>query len=114
VETPLGDAAHQRHRTTLEGRMDRPAGPRRLSLVASAGRLPLTRPWPSAQALPLFVPHDPAVDVVQSHDSDTPRSRSTSSCVLNWDRASKVALTNRIGLLVPKLLVRILRIPTAS
>ena len=54
------------------------AGAGALALVAAAGGLAVAGAGAAADALPRLVLVDAAMDVVQIHDSETPRSRSTS------------------------------------
>ena len=68
----------------------------------------------AADALRFLVLLDADVDVVQVHDSVTPRSRSTSCRVRSCCSAASVALTRFVGLFEPKLLVRMLWMPAAS
>ena len=59
----------------------------------------------AAQTLPFFVAGHPAMNIVENHDSVTPRSRSTSNLGRSSSSAAKVALTRVTGLFEPKLFV---------
>ena len=82
--------------------------------MATAGGLALAGAGAAAEATLLLVLLNAAIDVVQIHDSETPRSRSTSPAVRSFNSASMVALTRFVGLVLPKLLVRMSRMPEAS
>ena len=74
----LGMRRTSGHRTAFEDRDARPAGPRALALVTAAGRLALARADAATEPLARLVLLDAAMNVVEVHDSVTPRSRSTS------------------------------------
>ena len=85
-----------------------------MPLVAAAARLAVPGAGPSADAELLLVPGNADVHVVDHHDSFTPRSASTSCRPRMLSRASTVALTRLIGLVEPKLLVKMSLMPAAS
>ena len=101
VETAFGNAAHHRHLAAFEAALRGGAGTRALALGAAAGRLAVAGAYAAADALAAFVRLDAAVDFMQIHVSETPRSRSTSPFERNCSRAFIVALTRLIGLVEP-------------
>src|SRR5262249_52907310 len=111
----LGDAAEERHLAALEhlaGHAGAGAGP--LALAAARGRLAVAAADAAADALLALALGDPVVNGREVHYSVTPRSRATSSRVRSSKRPWMVALTRLIGLVLPCVLVRMLRMPQAS
>src|SRR5262249_54940454 len=114
VEAALRGAAEQRHLAALEERAEH-LGARAgvLALAAAAGGLAVARAGAPADALLLLALVDALGEVGQVHYSFTPRRRATSSRVRSIIRPAMVALTRLIGLVLPWVFVRILRMPQA-
>src|SRR3972149_3252456 len=106
VEAPFGDPPDQGHLAAFERGVARPAGPGTLPFMSTSAGFPVAGARSTTHPLPPLVFVDLAMDVVEVHERETPRSRSTSP----WERSSvsalMVALTRLIGLWAPKLLVR--------
>ena len=92
-EPALGDAAGQGHLAALEHRADLEPLARGMALVPLARGLALARADPPADPLPLLTLMNALMDVVQLHQSVTPRRRAISSLVRSCVRALIAALT---------------------
>src|SRR5262249_25084848 len=98
----------------LEDRAGRPAGKLALALVAASAGLTVSRAGPATHALALLVLANAAIHFGEVHVRVTPRRRSISCRVRSVSSALMAALTWFVGLLEPKLLVRMLWMPAAS
>src|SRR5262249_60022099 len=115
AEAALGDAAEQRHLAALEDRRGvAGAGAGPLALVAAGGGFAHAAARAAADALLAGPLVDALVYGAQVHYRVTPRRRATSSRVRSASSPSMVALTRLIGLVLPWVLVRMLRMPQAS
>jgi hypothetical protein len=74
--------------------------------VAAAGRLAVAGAAATTNPLTGLVFMNSTMDVINNHQTSTPRRRAMSSRVRNFDKAFIVALTMFTGLLEPRLLVR--------
>src|SRR5262249_37586327 len=113
-ETAFGDSANQRIGAPLEDRERFIAGSSRLAFATTTGRLALPRTDTAADTRQLSPLLNALIGIVQHHDKETPRNRSTSCLVRNCFNASNVAFTSKTGFGLPRLFVNMFVIPQAS
>src|SRR5690606_36565988 len=101
AEAALSDPHKERRLTALESGSPLRARATVVSLVPACRGLAVTRAGSAADALAGLVLRDATMDVVENHQTSTPRSRATWSRVRSLDRASNVALTTFIAFVEP-------------